>query len=267
MALSHSPSIVTEGLIVYLDPMNPRSYPGSGTAWYNVLGGTLFANITGGPTFGNPIPYSTWASGYNPSAGFIFNGINQWMDLGIIPEINNATELTIDIWYGHYVSTGSAYDTMISNGGNSAGIAGWRLRWGPTSSTPLELILRDGSGETDFSFANAVNSINQFDIALSGTSYRWNNAIVRLWDSGSTVGCDAMINGNALRTTLSANRTGITSTNALMIARSPTGATGTGNSIYGDYQRSISVVKIYNRRLSEQEMRQNYDALKGRFRK
>ena len=265
MALSHSPSIVIEGLIVYLDPLNPRSYLGSGSTWNNLLGNNLSATIVGGPTFGNPIPYNTWASKYNPTAGFIFNGVNQWMDLGIIPEINNASELTLDIWYGHYISTGAIYDTLISNGGNSAGIGGWRLRWGPSTSTPLELVLRDASGESDFSFSNAVNSINEFDISATGTSYRWNNAIIRLWDSGSTVGCDGMINGNALRSTLSATRSGITSANSLMIGRSPTGSTGAGNSIYGDYQRSISVVKIYNRRLSEEEMRQNYNALRGRF--
>jgi len=33
MSLSHSPSIITNGLQLYLDAANVKSYPGSGTAW------------------------------------------------------------------------------------------------------------------------------------------------------------------------------------------------------------------------------------------
>jgi len=36
MALSHSPSIVTNGLVLCLDAANPKSYPGSGTTWFDL---------------------------------------------------------------------------------------------------------------------------------------------------------------------------------------------------------------------------------------
>ena len=38
MGLNHSPSIVTNGLTLYLDAGNPKSYPGSGTAWNDLSG-------------------------------------------------------------------------------------------------------------------------------------------------------------------------------------------------------------------------------------
>ena len=33
MGLSHSPRIVTDGLDMYLDAANPKSYSGTGTTW------------------------------------------------------------------------------------------------------------------------------------------------------------------------------------------------------------------------------------------
>ena len=51
MALAHSPRIVTDGLLFYLDAANPKSYPGSGTAWNDLSGtgrnGTLVPRTTG----------------------------------------------------------------------------------------------------------------------------------------------------------------------------------------------------------------------------
>jgi hypothetical protein len=49
MALSHSPSIVTDGLILCLDAANLKSYPGSGTTWSDLSGqannGTLVDGV------------------------------------------------------------------------------------------------------------------------------------------------------------------------------------------------------------------------------
>jgi hypothetical protein len=49
MALSHSPSIVTDGLVLCLDAGNPKSYPGSGTTWTDLSGngnnGTLVNGV------------------------------------------------------------------------------------------------------------------------------------------------------------------------------------------------------------------------------
>ena len=38
MGLGHSPSIVTNGLVLYLDAGNTKSYPGSGTTWTDLSG-------------------------------------------------------------------------------------------------------------------------------------------------------------------------------------------------------------------------------------
>lgn len=38
MSFFHSPNIVTNGLVMAVDAANPKSYPGSGTTWYDVSG-------------------------------------------------------------------------------------------------------------------------------------------------------------------------------------------------------------------------------------
>jgi hypothetical protein len=47
MALSHSPKIVTDGLVMYLDNANLKSYPGSGTTWYDLSKNTVNGTVQG----------------------------------------------------------------------------------------------------------------------------------------------------------------------------------------------------------------------------
>jgi hypothetical protein len=51
MGLSHSPSIVTNGLVLCLDAANPKSYPGSGTAWTDLSGIGNNGTLQNSPTY------------------------------------------------------------------------------------------------------------------------------------------------------------------------------------------------------------------------
>lgn len=50
MGINYSPKIVTDGLVLYLDAANPKSYPGTGTTWYDLSGygehGTILTGVT-----------------------------------------------------------------------------------------------------------------------------------------------------------------------------------------------------------------------------
>lgn len=65
MALQHSPSIVTTGLLYVYDAANPRSYSGSGTNWSD--GMSTGQNLT---LVNNPI-YTSGVNGY-----FTFDGVD-----------------------------------------------------------------------------------------------------------------------------------------------------------------------------------------------
>ena len=51
MALSHSPKIVTDGLVLCLDAGDRKSYSGSGTTWTDRSGEGNNGTLVNGPTF------------------------------------------------------------------------------------------------------------------------------------------------------------------------------------------------------------------------
>jgi hypothetical protein len=58
MALGHAPSIITSGLVFYIDAANPRCYPGSGTDLTDTISG-IGASLVGGVGF-NTSNYGTF---------------------------------------------------------------------------------------------------------------------------------------------------------------------------------------------------------------
>jgi hypothetical protein len=87
MALQHSPSIVTSGLILCVDAGSPRSYSGSGTTWADVSSISNNGTLTNGPTF-----TSNGASSY-----FTFDGVNDYWVSPTSTAFDTQT-LTMDSW-------------------------------------------------------------------------------------------------------------------------------------------------------------------------
>ena len=70
MALSHSPSIITDSLILCLDAANTKSYPGSGTVWTDLSGNGNNVTLTNGPTYSSVDGRSIVFDGTNDYADF-----------------------------------------------------------------------------------------------------------------------------------------------------------------------------------------------------
>ena len=51
MAPRYGPKIVKDGLVLALDAANPKSYPGTGTAWADMSGNGNNGTLTNGPTY------------------------------------------------------------------------------------------------------------------------------------------------------------------------------------------------------------------------
>ena len=86
MALQHSPSIVTSGLVLCVDAANPRSYPGSGTAWNDAISSGYNFTLTNGPT------YSSSNLGY-----FTFDGVNDYAVSGYNTALDTQTP-SVEVW-------------------------------------------------------------------------------------------------------------------------------------------------------------------------
>jgi hypothetical protein len=78
MGVAYNPKIVTNGLALCLDAGNPRSYPGTGTAWNDVSGKGRNAAWTSTPSFTSAGPLSYFSTLGNLCRGPASNsfGIN-----------------------------------------------------------------------------------------------------------------------------------------------------------------------------------------------
>ena len=103
MGLAHSPSIVTDGLVLCLDAANTKSYSGSGTNWKDIKGHD--ATLVNSPTY-----VSNSNSGY-----FDFDGSN---DHATLPTLDIAgNELTFSVWnYG--ITAKSSSIIWLTDSGN-----------------------------------------------------------------------------------------------------------------------------------------------------
>jgi hypothetical protein len=63
MGFYYSPKIVTDGLVMYVDAANPKSYPGSGTTWYDVSGNGRHFTLDGSGITWNSAGYFSLADG------------------------------------------------------------------------------------------------------------------------------------------------------------------------------------------------------------
>jgi hypothetical protein len=111
MSISYNSSIVTNGLALCLDAGNPRSYPGSGTAWNDASGVGNNGTMINGPT-------------YNSSnlGSIVFDGVDDYVDCGNATSLQLATAVTLESWCNPTSSTGLG--TLIQKNTNS----GYRFR-------------------------------------------------------------------------------------------------------------------------------------------
>ena len=87
MGLKHHPRVVTNGLVMYVDAANPRSYSGSGLTVNGLVGGI-------GGTLVNGVGFGSTNNGF-----FTFDGTNDYAEFPYNASINNVTQMTIECWY------------------------------------------------------------------------------------------------------------------------------------------------------------------------
>jgi hypothetical protein len=100
MALSHSPKIVTDGLVLCLDAGDGKSYGGSGTTWTDRSGNGYNGTLTNGPTFDS-------SNGGN----IVFAG-DDYVDCGL--SSFQPTEMTLSVWLKK--TTSNTSDGVIVKG-------------------------------------------------------------------------------------------------------------------------------------------------------
>lgn len=226
MGIAYNTSLTNNGLVYYFDAANPRCYSGSGTSIYDLTAG-IGVSLVGGVGFGST------NNGY-----FIFDGTNDYIPLGSLGTFYN--QGTISFWMKPSDVSVSIRNPFSTNYGNSNNTNVIRFETAELSGS-LRVWFGDGS--------NNVSGLNYSDI----TSNVWYNVAVSWNQSTTTV--IGFLNGN-----LNASNSSWT--------RWPTSFANVGIGLGYQtryFQGNISNVSIYNKALSNAEIKQNYNALKKRY--
>ena len=232
MGLSHSPKIVTNGLVLALDAANNKSYPGSGTTWSDLSGNNNTGTLTNGPTFSSANGGSIVFDGTNDYVGFTYNSI-----------FNPPSNISVSLW-GRLTVNNTSIRTLIelSVSTDELYFIYWRgdlspKRWWYGLRQSNNTYVETNSTSTDF-------SINTW----------YNLALV----ADSSTGLFSFYINGILDNSIAYNGTLKQTASSLSIGAD---AGASRRYLIGN----ISNTLIYNRALTAAEVLQNYNATKSRF--
>jgi len=219
MSIVAGPKIIEDGLVLYLDAANEKSYPGSGTIWYDMLSAKVF-NLSNSPSFTS-----------DNKGAIVFDGID---DTGVMANsgLTGFTAITINIWYYSNISTATALTRgagnaflihfkgagfyIVTSDSNNSGYLRWQT---PPEEFKWNMITATWDGSTMKLYTNSIKQNNELsymgngilrDIGTIQLGYNFNTG--QPWTNGK-----------------------------------------------------ISLFQIYNKALTPEEVKQNFDATRRRY--
>lgn len=226
MTLSHSPSIVRDGLFSLYDPKNIRSYSGSGTTLVDIISGHNFT-IYGSPTFNS--------NGYFE---FADNQATQYMMKSSYP--NPTTAVTYNIWF--------------------------RSRFTSATQTPFTYSV-NGNNEMLFFINNSTQlAPHPLGVSIATNTASMINVWVNFsWTRDSSTGTNYFYrDGLQVGTYTASAGTNIT-TNGYLIIGQESDSAGGGFDANQNLDGDFGFFNVYDRVLSANEIKQNFNALRGRY--
>lgn len=138
-------SIVTNGMVLYVDASNSASYSGSGTTWTDLSGSSNNGTLTNGPTFDS-------ANG----GSIVFDGSNDYVDFGNASSLNITGTITVSAWVKK--AHGTTFQAIVDKGRDNYG--GWLLGTNETSTpAPFFKVRIAGVNRTIIANSNHSNNI------------------------------------------------------------------------------------------------------------
>jgi hypothetical protein len=226
-------NIVKDGLVLYLDAANPKSYVSGSTTWYDLsIGGNngrLFNNFT-----------------YNYSNGgsLVFDGVTNYTTSPSLSGTSFPQNTgTISFWYNMDSNAPASTGLPIFDGyDNTRNHIFIRRYYIPPYTLQVSCVSTTDGGTYVF-FTNQIVSLGV-----------WHNIVVT-YVTGTNSSVKLYVDGILLNSGTISD-----------ITWKPTGQfVGFGFPLYAAVKGNGSVLQIYNRVLSESEVLQNYNAAKSKF--
>ena len=230
MSYNNGPKIVRDGLTLCLDAANYKSFVSGSTTWYDLARPGFTGSLINGPTY----------TGSNQGA-LIFDGTNDYVSLPS-SSLASSSQMTFALWnFGQSITN----PRSVIYFENASGIRTLNVHL--TYHGTIYFDAGNGSGNTGGAFDRINKGVTASELfgwqywvftknATAGTMRIYRNG--ELWHSGG---------GSA------------------PIGASVTGSLGASLSIGWYHVGHIGMAKLYSRELSAAEIRENYNATKGRY--
>lgn len=226
------PLVPVSGAVLYLDPHNSSSYPGSGTTFTDLSGNGLNGTMSN-------VSYTSPAFNFNGTSSSISISDNSLLEPG-------SGNFTVEAWFNQTTITGINSHIILAK--TDGGLAS---DWGYGFRTMT-------NGQTYMEVGNGTSSTIQSPVftASANTWYQ----VVGVFSMSPSKTLSLYKNGVSQGTPTSHTLTGVKNTsNPLYL----------GSFNNGQYQQwltgKLGVVRYYDRALSGAEILQNYNATKGLY--
>lgn len=232
--------IVTEGLVLYLDASNERSYPESGTTWFDLSGNRNHSTLVNGPSYD---------SSYGGS--IVFDGVDDYV---VTPITTTYQNFTLSCWFYNTSSSKSSRSLISKNSYFAVSTTDFPVNLGLTSDG-TQVYIRISSGTSFYITTPETGSTLLSNLSSLNTWYH----VTATYDK---VNLNLYVNGVLVNTTPN-NISLPNNTRPFTIGRAAAEATGGIDD--SQYNGNISQVCIYDRALAATEIQQNYENQKERF--
>jgi hypothetical protein len=223
---------VTTNLVLYYDPSNLSSYPGSGTTINDLSGNGLNGSMSG-------ITYTSPYFSYNGTSSQIRVADNPLLEPG-------SGDWTMEVWVNQSVSGNDIVLGKFDNGGLSQDVS-YSIR---TTNTTYYAQLGSGSGTGSSLFVNSTNYVGTI-----GTWYQ----IVYVFTNVASNTLETFVNGVSIGSVGHNLSSILNSTNPLYIGNYNGGE-------FGQYfDGRIGITRLYNSALTSSQVLQNFNADKSKY--
>jgi len=226
MSFRYSPKIVTSSLVLYLDAANPKSYVSGSTTWFDLSGNNYHGTLINGAGFSN-----------ERNGCMVFDGVDDMIRTNFQTITVNSS---FEIWANKTESV-NAYNMM----------AGMYLPY-----------FSFNSGNT-LHFSNTIGGVQRSAYSSPSGTLRDNTwycfHFVNSYDGANTT-MKSYINGTLVRSLTNTGQTVTTTFYPLVI-----GAWRSYAPTDNPFKGKISIIKVYNKDLTQDEILQNYNTTKSRY--
>ena len=216
MGIIYNSLAPSDGLVLSLDTANRRSYPGSGTSWFDLSGngnnGTLMNGASLNTGFGG---------------GMNFDGVDDYVNCGINAIPQGTTPITVSAWANYRNHDGQSALLSIE----------------PTSGNTFTLSIITLAGLGSFLWTDSVTQNITFSGSFPALN-SWNHWGYSFNSNGSY---KIYLNGSIIQQSSVTLNTASLIGGAVYIGRRVRGAAGNANVVADD-------IRIYNRALSREEI-------------